>query len=55
MYPTELEICNYYKNVIDFAEKYNPTKLETDRKRYKLYREKKYKLEALNPGEFLHK
>lgn len=53
--PVNLEICNYYKKVIDFAEKYNPTKLETDRKRYKLYRNKKYKIEALNPGEFLHK
>ena len=55
VHPAELEICNYYKKVIDFAEKYNPTKLETDRKRYKLYRDKKYKIETLNPGEFLHK
>lgn len=53
--PADLEICNTYKKVIDFAEKYNPTKLETDRKRYKLYRDKKYKIETLNPGEFLHK
>ncbi len=52
--PAELDICNNYSKVIDFAEKYNPTKLETDRKRYKLYRDKKYKIEALNPGEFLH-
>jgi DNA polymerase III subunit chi len=52
--PAELEICYNYKRVIDFAEKYNPTKLETDRKRYKLYRDKKYKIETLNPGEFLH-
>ena len=55
VHPTDLENCNYYKIVIDFAEKYNPTKLETDRKRYKLYRDKKYKIETLNPGEFLHK
>ena len=53
--PTEPDICRIYKKVIDFAEKYNPTKLETDRKRYKLYRDQKFKLEALNPGEFLHK
>ena len=55
VHAAELEICNNYKKVIDFAEKYNPTKLETDRKRYKLYRDKKYKLAAMNPGEFLHK
>jgi DNA polymerase-3 subunit chi len=53
--PTEPDICKTYNRIIDFAEKYNPTKLETDRKRYKLYRENKFKLEALNPGEFLHK
>jgi len=53
--PAELDVCNNYKRVIDFAEKYNPTKLETDRKRYKLYRDKKYKIETINPGEFLHK
>ncbi len=55
VHPADLEICNNYKRVIDFAEKYNPTKLETDRKRYKLYRDKKYTIETLNPGEFLHK
>jgi DNA polymerase-3 subunit chi len=53
--PAELDVCNNYKRVIDFAEKYNPTKLETDRKRYKLYRDKKFTIETLNPGEFLHK
>lgn len=53
--PVAFELCNHYKKVIDFAEKYNPTKLESDRKRYKLYRDKNYKLKALNPGEFLHK
>ena len=53
--PLNIDIVNKFPNVIDFAEKYNPTKLETDRKRYKLYRDKKYKIEALNPGEFLHK
>lgn len=52
--PTEVENFSNFKTVIDFAEKYNPTKLESDRKRYKLYRDKKYKLESINPGEYLH-
>ena len=53
--PAELDHCKDYKKIIDFAEKYNPTKLESDRKRYKLYRDNKFKLQALNPGEYLHK
>lgn len=55
VHPAELDVCNNYKRVIDFAEKYNPTKLETDRKRYKLYRDKKIAVKTLNPGEYLHK
>ncbi len=53
--PSEVENFNNYNTVIDFAEKYNPTKLETDRKRYKLYRDNKFTLETINPGEYLHK
>ena len=53
--PSDLENLNNYTTIIDFAEKYNPTKLESDRKRYKLYRDKKFTLESINPGEYLHK
>ena len=53
--PTNIEKFDNYNTVIDFAEKYNPTKIETDRKRYKLYRDQKFTIETMNPGEYLHK
>jgi DNA polymerase III subunit chi len=53
--PSNIEKFNNYTTVIDFAEKYNPTKIETDRKRYKLYRDQKFIIETMNPGEYLHK
>jgi DNA polymerase-3 subunit chi len=53
--PSDPEYFINYKKVIDFADKYNPTKLESDRKRYKLYRDEKFTIETLNPGEYLHK
>jgi DNA polymerase-3 subunit chi len=53
--PSNIESLENYNTVIDFAEKYNPTKIETDRKRYKLYRDQKFTIETMNPGEYLHK
>ena len=53
--PSNIEKFNSFKTVIDFAEKYNPTKIETDRKRFKLYRDQKFTIKTMNPGEYLHK
>ncbi len=53
--PSNIDKFNSFKTVIDFAEKYNPTKIETDRKRFKLYRDQKFTIKTMNPGEYLHK
>lgn len=52
---TDIKNLKNFSTIIDFAEKYNPTKLESDRKRYKLYRDQNYEIATLNPGEYLHK
>ena len=53
--PTDLEKISWFDTIIDFAEKYNPSKLESDRNRYKEYRDNKLALETYNPGEYLNK
>jgi len=53
--PTPIENFNGFQKVIDFAEKYNPTKIITDRERFKVYRENELAVETCNPGEYLHK
>ncbi len=53
--PIPIEKFEWFNTVIDFAEKYNPTKIEIDRDRYKTYRDKKLTIETYKPGEYLHK
>lgn len=53
--PVSVENFEWFNLVIDFAEKYNPTKIVADRERFKMYREKKFVLETHNPGEYLNK
>lgn len=53
--PTSIENFSGFEKVIDFAEKYNPTKIIADRDRYKMYRDKDFSIETCNPGEYLHK
>ncbi|MFC2089107.1 DNA polymerase III subunit chi [Calditrichota bacterium] len=53
--PLPVEKFDWFHTVIDFAEKYNPTKIVADRDRFKLYRDKNIILETHNPGEYLHK
>jgi len=51
--PTSFDIFDWFSTVIDFAEKYNQTKLVADRERYKEYRDKKFNIETFNPGEYI--
>ncbi len=53
--PVSIENFHGFQKIIDFAEKYNPTKIIADRERFKTYRENKLSIETCNPGEYLHK
>ena len=52
--PLPLETISKFSMVIDFAEKYDSQGIELSRKRYKLYKDQNYKINTLQPGEFLH-
>ena len=47
------ETLNKFEIVIEFAEKYDITRLNESRKRYKMYKSQNYQIETLQPGEFL--
>ena len=48
-----METLNRFEIVIDFAEKYDMSRLIESRKRYKMYKSQDFKIETLQPGEFL--
>jgi len=52
--PLPVDILEKFSVVIDFAEKYDSTAIEASRLRFKIYRDKKYSIDTLQPGEFLH-
>jgi DNA polymerase-3 subunit chi len=47
------ETLNKFEIVIEFAEKYDLSRLNESRKRYKMYKSQDYQIETLQPGEFL--
>lgn len=51
--PVSTEIIKNFSIVIDFAEKYDATRLNQSRERYKSYRDGGFKIETMQPGEFL--
>jgi len=52
--PLPMETVSQFSTVIDFAEKYDSQGIELSRKRYKLYKDQNFKINTLQPGEFLH-
>ena len=52
--PLPLETVSKFSTVIDFAEKYDSQGIELSRERYKLYKDKNFPINTLQPGEFLH-
>ena len=52
--PLPVEQVKQFSKVIDFAEKYDSSKIESSRQRYKIYKEHDLKISTLQPGEFLH-
>jgi DNA polymerase-3 subunit chi len=47
------ETVNKFETVIEFAEKYDISRLTESRERYKMYKSQDYQIETLQPGEFL--
>lgn len=47
------EALNKFEMVIEFAEKYDISRLTESRKRYKMYKSQHYQIETLQPAEFL--
>ena len=52
-HPVELDTVLKFKQVIDFAEKYDSMLLNSSRDRFKVYRDKKLQVETWQPGDFL--
>ena len=52
-HPISLDNIIKFKQVIDFAEKYDSTLLNLSRDRFKLYRDNNLKVETWQPGDFL--
>jgi DNA polymerase-3 subunit chi len=52
-HPISLDIILKFEQVIDFAEKYDSTRLNLSRDRFKLYRDNNLKVETWQPGDFL--
>jgi DNA polymerase-3 subunit chi len=52
-HPVPLDTVLKFEQVIDFAEKYDSTLLNSSRDRFKLYRDNKIKVETWQPGDFL--
>ena len=52
-HPAPLDTILKFEQVIDFAEKYDSTLLNSSRDRFKIYRDKKLKVETWQPGDFL--
>jgi DNA polymerase-3 subunit chi len=52
--PLPLETVSKFSMVIDFAEKYDSEGIELSRERFKVYKQHKFNIETLQPGEFLH-
>ncbi len=51
--PAPFEVLSMFDRVIDFAEKYDLTKLQESRERYRAYHDKKWPVETVKPGQFL--
>lgn len=52
-HPVALDTVLKFEQVIDFAEKYDSTLLNSSRDRFKVYRDNKLKVETWQPGDFL--
>jgi DNA polymerase-3 subunit chi len=52
-HPAPLDTILKFEQVIDFAEKYDSTLLNSSRDRFKIYRDNKLKVETWQPGDFL--
>ncbi len=52
-HPVSLDTVLKFKQVIDFAEKYDSTLLNSSRDRFKVYRDNNLKVETWQPGDFL--
>jgi DNA polymerase-3 subunit chi len=51
--PLSIDIIKKFPIVIDFAEKFDVTRLNQSRERYKKYRDDGFHIETMQPGEFL--
>jgi DNA polymerase-3 subunit chi len=52
-HPVTLDTVLKFKQVIDFAEKYDSNRIQLSRDRFKIYRDNKLNVETWQPGDFL--
>ena len=52
-HPVSLDTVLKFKQVIDFAEKYDSNRIKLSRDRFKIYRDNNLKVETWQPGDFL--